>query len=124
MTRGIDHAIPVCAVHELQDGEAVRIPREQAGTADDIAVFNDNGEYFALNDTCTHARASLSEGWVEDGQVECPLHSGAFCLRTGEALGLPAVTDTVAHRVDVQGGTVWLLPDESQLTDGTGHEPA
>ncbi|GAA3436576.1 Rieske 2Fe-2S domain-containing protein [Kutzneria kofuensis] len=124
MTRGIDHAIPVCAVHELQDGEAVRIPREQAGTADDIAVFNDNGEYFALNDTCTHARASLSEGWVEDGQVECPLQQRRVLPAHRRGAGPAAVTDTVAHRVDVQGGTVWLLPDESQLTDGTGHEPA
>jgi 3-phenylpropionate/trans-cinnamate dioxygenase ferredoxin subunit len=105
-----DLGIHVCAVADLQDGDAVRIPRDETGTADDIAVFNDNGEFFAIDDTCTHAQASLSEGWVEDGQVECPLHSGMFCLRTGDAVGLPPVRGVGVHQVLVRDEQVWLLP--------------
>jgi len=107
----INLGIHVCAVTDLQDGDAVRIPRDETGTADDIAVFNDNGEFFAVDDTCTHAQASLSEGWVEDGQVECPLHGGTFCLRTGDVLGPPPVRGVGAHRVLVRDEQVWLLPD-------------
>ncbi|PRX97001.1 bifunctional 3-phenylpropionate/cinnamic acid dioxygenase ferredoxin subunit [Allonocardiopsis opalescens] len=113
VTKQVGRRIRVCAVAELPDGEAVRIPREETGTGDAIAVFNDGGEFFALNDTCTHAQGSLAEGWVEDGEVECPVHSGVFCLRTGEALAMPASRDTVGHPVEVSGGEVWLMPGAS-----------
>ncbi|MFD1148288.1 bifunctional 3-phenylpropionate/cinnamic acid dioxygenase ferredoxin subunit [Saccharothrix hoggarensis] len=100
----------VCRVEDLPDGEAVRVPAEEAGTEDAVAVFNDGGRLFALNDTCTHARASLSDGWVQDGHVECPLHGGAFCLRTGEAVGAPASADATTHGVEVHEGAIYLLP--------------
>jgi 3-phenylpropionate/trans-cinnamate dioxygenase ferredoxin subunit len=100
----------VCRVADLADGGAVRVPREETGADDAIAVFNDGGRWHALNDTCTHAGASLSEGWVEDGQVECPLHQALFRLSDGAALGPPATRDTVAHDVEVDDGAVWLLP--------------
>lgn len=100
----------VCRVDELPDGEAVRVPAEGTGTADAVAVFNDGGHLFAINDTCTHANASLSEGWAQDGHVECPLHGGAFCLRTGEAVGAPASVNTTTHGVEVHEGAIYLLP--------------
>jgi 3-phenylpropionate/trans-cinnamate dioxygenase ferredoxin subunit len=101
--------VPVCRVADVPDGGAVRVSRELTGTDDDIALFNDGGTFYALNDTCTHALASLAEGWAEYGEVECPLHSGRFDLRTGAAIGLPANRDTVAHRVEVVDGAVALL---------------
>jgi 3-phenylpropionate/trans-cinnamate dioxygenase ferredoxin subunit len=73
-------------------------------------VFRDGDGFFALDDTCTHGGASLADGWVAGGEVECPLHGGVFCLRTGAALGGPAVGDTVAHGVEIRDGQVWLLP--------------
>jgi 3-phenylpropionate/trans-cinnamate dioxygenase ferredoxin subunit len=63
-----------------------------------------------LNNTCTHAEASLAEGWVEDGYVECPLHSSKFCLKTGAVQGLPATIDAVVHRVEVSDGEIYLFP--------------
>lgn len=99
----------VCEVADLADGEALRIPQEQTGLSDAVAVFNDSGRFYALNDTCTHAQASLADGWVEDDEVECPLHGGRFCLRTGEALGLPATRATMAHPVEIDDGRVWLV---------------
>jgi 3-phenylpropionate/trans-cinnamate dioxygenase ferredoxin subunit len=93
----------------LTDGGAVRLSAEETGTEDAVAVFNDDGRFYALNDTCTHAAASLSEGWVADGAVECPLHGGTFDLRTGAALSMPPTDDAVTHGVEVADGTVWLL---------------
>jgi 3-phenylpropionate/trans-cinnamate dioxygenase ferredoxin component len=116
----INLGIRVCAVTDLRDGEAVRVPRDETGTTDDIAVFNDNGEFFAIDDTCTHAQASLSEGWVEEGQVECPLHSGIFCLRTGDVVGLPPVRGVGAHRVLVRDEQLWLLPDTEPNSPSSG----
>ncbi|MFJ7750204.1 bifunctional 3-phenylpropionate/cinnamic acid dioxygenase ferredoxin subunit [Arthrobacter sp. NPDC097144] len=107
-------AIRVAAADEIEEGTAVKVDAEAAGTADDIAVFHsDNGNFYALNDTCTHEEASLSEGWIEDNEVECPIHSARFCLRTGEALCLPALVNAKAHRVEVRDGEVYLYPGEA-----------
>jgi 3-phenylpropionate/trans-cinnamate dioxygenase ferredoxin component len=110
-TQQTGQRIPLCRAADVPDGAGTRIDRGTTGTTDDVAVFHDGGRFYALNDTCTHAQASLSEGWVEDGEVECPMHSGRFDLETGEAVGMPAVRDTVAYRVEVRDGTVYLLAD-------------
>ncbi len=102
----------VCGVEEIADGGARLVPRDVVGTGDEIAVFNDEGDFYALDDTCTHALASLADGWVEDGTVECPLHAARFSLRTGAALSLPATKAARCHRVEVRDGAVWLFPGE------------
>ena len=103
----------VCGVDEIESGAARLVPRDVVGTGDDVAVFNDEGAFYALDDTCTHALASLAEGWVEDGEVECPLHAARFSLRTGEALSLPATKAARCHRVEVRDDAVWLFPGEA-----------
>jgi nitrite reductase/ring-hydroxylating ferredoxin subunit len=50
-----------------------------------VAVFRLPEGVFATDDTCTHGAASLAEGFVEDGEVECPFHTGRFDIRTGAA---------------------------------------
>ena len=55
----------------------------------DVAVFNLDGEYFAIEDVCTHDFGTLTGGCVEDGQVMCPRHGARFDIRTGEALTPP-----------------------------------
>ncbi|MFI6577844.1 bifunctional 3-phenylpropionate/cinnamic acid dioxygenase ferredoxin subunit [Nocardiopsis sp. NPDC050513] len=103
-------AIRVGSTADIEDGEALVVPADRTGTGDAIAVFHSDGEFHALDDTCTHAEASLAEGWIEDGQVECPMHSGRFCLRTGEALCMPATENARTHPVEVRDGEIWLLP--------------
>jgi 3-phenylpropionate/trans-cinnamate dioxygenase ferredoxin component len=105
--------IPVGKVSEFLDGAAVRLAPETTGAADAIAVFNDGGRLYAINDTCTHAQGSLVDGWVENGEVECPMHNATFCLGSGAALSLPATRNTVVHRVEIADATVWLLPGDS-----------
>lgn len=70
--------IPVCRLEDLPEGESVRV-----GTTPPVAVFNADGELYAIDDTCTHQDASLSEGWLEGCLIECPLHAASFDLRTG-----------------------------------------
>jgi len=107
--------IRVAAVDDIPQGVGIAIDKTITGTADDIALLrDDDGSVWALNDTCTHAEASLAEGWVEDGYVECPLHSSKFCLKTGKVQGLPATCDAVAHRVEVRDGDVFLFPQAGQ----------
>ena len=107
----MSNGIRVASLADIPEGEGIAIDRAVAGTDDDIALLrDDDGCVWALNDTCTHAEASLAEGWVEDGHVECPLHASRFCLKTGAVEGLPATRDTVAHRVEIRDGEVYLFP--------------
>jgi 3-phenylpropionate/trans-cinnamate dioxygenase ferredoxin subunit len=107
----MNHGIRVAALADIPEGEGIAIDRAVTGTDDDIALLrDDDGCVWALNNTCTHAEASLAEGWVEDGYVECPLHSSKFCLKTGAVHGLPATIDAVVHRVEVSDGEIYLFP--------------
>jgi 3-phenylpropionate/trans-cinnamate dioxygenase ferredoxin subunit len=71
-------------------------------------VFNADGELFAIDDTCTHQDASLSEGWLEDCMIECPLHAACFDLRTGKPTGPPAKRPVRTYPVLVQDGFVYV----------------
>ncbi len=76
-----------------------------------IAVFHtEDGEVYAIDDTCTHQDASLSDGWLEGREVECPLHASKFDLRTGSADSPPAKRPVRTHQVRVEDGMVYLLP--------------
>lgn len=68
-----------------------------------IAVFHVDGRYYAIDDRCPHAEASLAEGDVDGTVVECPLHGAQFDLTTGRALSGPAGGNVAAYRVHVEG---------------------
>ncbi len=72
----------------------------------ELAVFRQGDEIFALHDLCTHGAAKLSDGWVENGCVECPLHQGTFDIRTGEACQAPAAEAVRSFPVRVVAGRV------------------
>lgn len=73
-----------------------------------IAVFRLGEEFFATDDTCSHGAASLSEGDVTDGMVECPFHSGGFDIRTGEAKRLPCTKAIAVYPVVIENGQVYV----------------
>lgn len=106
--------IHVASLGDIPEGEGISIGKEVTGTADNIALLRDyDGSVWALDDTCTHETASLAEGWVEGGFVECPLHASKFCLKSGEVHNLPATRSTCPHRVEVRDGEVYLFPNEA-----------
>ena len=75
-----------------------------------IAIVNVDGEYFAINDTCTHEEASLSEGELYDDIVECPLHGAAFNVRTGEVEAFPAVIPLETYECRVVDNEIQVGP--------------
>lgn len=79
----------------------------------EIAVFNVEGEYFAINDRCSHAEASLSEGEVYDCKVECPLHGAEFDLKTGEVLTPPASKAVVCYQISTDEESIYIELDEN-----------
>ena len=73
-----------------------------------IALFNCEGQFYAIDDMCSHAEASLSEGEVYDCKVECPLHGAEFDLKTGEAKTLPATQPVVSYKTDLDDEYLYL----------------
>ena len=97
--------VRVCSVSELPsvgavqaevDGELVAIVRDSAG------------DIHAIDDTCSHANVSLSEGDVEDGEIECWLHGSRFDLRSGKPTGLPATSPIAVYPVKIDGDDVFV----------------
>ena len=66
------------------------------------------GEFFALDDVCTHDGGPLGEGKLNDHTIACPRHGAKFDVRTGGALTMPATKPTVAHSVKVIGDDVYV----------------
>lgn len=95
--------IYVAELADIPEGESVRVQGSVA-----IAVFNVDGDLYAIDDTCTHQDASLADGWVENCAVECPLHEACFDLRTGMPSGPPAKVAVRTHAVHVVDGVVVL----------------
>jgi len=71
-----------------------------------VALFNVDGTVYAIDDTCSHADASLSEGEFSGEIVVCPRHGARFNVKTGAALSLPAWAPVATHQVKVEDGQI------------------
>ena len=71
-----------------------------------IALFNIDGPFYAIDDTCTHRGGPLSEGMVVGAEVTCPWHGAVFNVTTGSVLGAPAPRDVARYDVRVTGGDI------------------
>ncbi|HEX8970071.1 non-heme iron oxygenase ferredoxin subunit [Oryzihumus sp.] len=97
--------VRVCSVDDLPEVGAVAA--EVNGTV--VAIVRDSaGDIHAIDDTCSHANVSLSEGEVEDCSIECWLHGSRFDLRSGKPTGLPAITPIAVYPVKIDGGDVFV----------------
>ena len=71
-----------------------------------IALFNVDGNYYAIDDTCTHVGGPLSEGDVDGKVVTCPLHGATFDITSGHVLGPPAKSGVTGYRVQIVGSEI------------------
>lgn len=77
-----------------------------------VAICRSRGVLHAIHNVCTHEYAPLSEGWVEDGGIECPYHQARFDLATGEAQCAPASEPVKVYPIRIEDGKVFVeLPD-------------
>lgn len=87
---------------QLQSGKPVKLEKEGKR----ICVTRVGDEVFAIDDTCTHAEASLTEGDVSGFKIECWLHGAEFDLRTGEAITLPATIALATYPVKIEANSI------------------
>ena len=83
-----------------------------------IALFHVGGQWFAIDDVCTHDGGPLADGELRDHKIACPRHGAKFDIRTGAALTMPAVRPTRAHDTKVEAGGVWVRLRDSATADG------
>jgi 3-phenylpropionate/trans-cinnamate dioxygenase ferredoxin subunit len=99
--------VEVCKTADVPEGEARRFVVRRI----EIAVANvGEGRFYAVDDICSHAEASLSEGEVDvdDETIECPRHGSTFDLATGKPRSLPATMPVLTFPVKVEGDTVLI----------------
>ncbi|RYE78814.1 MAG: non-heme iron oxygenase ferredoxin subunit [Oxalobacteraceae bacterium] len=89
----------VAAADDVAEGEVVGV----TAAGQQIALYRDKGEFFATSNVCTHQYALLSDGYFEDGCIECPLHQGSFDVRTGKAQCAPVTEDIKVYPLRVEG---------------------
>lgn len=99
MTAGTENWVTVGKADYLEPGELMYVEVED----EPVVLINLEGEIFALNDICTHEEASLADGSIIGDEIECPLHGGAFFIRTGEPAAMPVVVKTEKYKVRTEG---------------------
>ncbi|GAC1466056.1 MAG: nitrite reductase small subunit NirD [Isosphaeraceae bacterium] len=95
--------VPLCKIDDVPEGRGLTCEHEGLR----IAVFQDSGQLHALLGRCPHANGSLGQGWLEGGEVVCPLHGWRFQLSTGRCT---SVRGESVHRFrcEVRGEEVWV----------------
>ena len=71
-----------------------------------IALFNIDGSFYAIDDTCSHQGGPLSEGDLDGTKIMCPWHGATFDVTTGDTLGPPARTNVTTYKVRVKGSDI------------------
>jgi 3-phenylpropionate/trans-cinnamate dioxygenase ferredoxin subunit len=96
--------IRIASASDLQDDEVLGLTVGGAR----IALYRSQGEFYATDNRCTHAEALMSEGYLEDGCIECPLHQARFDIRTGAALCAPATEPLRTYPVKREGDEIFV----------------
>jgi len=100
--------IPVAKIDEVPD------PGRKVLELDDAfaVLFHVDGQFFCINDVCTHDGGPLGEGHLCGHEIACPRHGAKFDIRSGQAITMPATEATVVHEVKVEGNDVYVKISE------------
>ena len=99
--------IDVCEQSELQPGGRKIVSTPYC----EIAVFNLDGELYAIEDVCTHDGGELASGECLGDTIICPRHGARFCIRDGRALTAPAYENIDTFPVRVESGVIQVDVD-------------
>ena len=99
--------VKVAKVTDVASGEAVAC---EVGDRE-IALCNVDGEFYAVENVCTHDDGELTGGHLEDHAIVCPRHGARFDVRTGEVLRMPASFPIRTYTTKIENGTVYVKVD-------------
>lgn len=92
----------VADVGELPEGEKLLVDID----GEMLLLFRIAGEYFCIDDVCTHDGGTLSDGEYQSHEIKCPRHGARFDVRTGQPLCMPATQPTAKHAVRIEDGRI------------------
>jgi 3-phenylpropionate/trans-cinnamate dioxygenase ferredoxin component len=98
-------AVKICPLEDLKPGKAIRV---KIGDHAIAIVRTPSGEVKALDDKCSHGEISLSEGFVDEGTIECWAHGAKFDLNTGKPLSLPAYEPVATYEVLIENDEIYI----------------
>jgi nitrite reductase (NADH) small subunit/3-phenylpropionate/trans-cinnamate dioxygenase ferredoxin subunit len=102
----------ICKVRDIPIGEARMILVNEVA----VGVFNVSGAFFAIDDACPHAGASLSHGIVDGDVVRCRIHHWRFCIRDGIYLDeMKPSCNVLTYPIRVVGDQVQIELDHTSL---------
>jgi nitrite reductase/ring-hydroxylating ferredoxin subunit len=99
--------VELCKANDVAAGTALRV--EAGGVV--VAVFNIEGQFYVIDDACTHGPGSLSEGYIDGDVVECNFHNGQFDIKTGEVVSPPCMIPVKTYPTKIEDGTVVIEVD-------------
>lgn len=102
MTTITDNWVGLCQSDDLADSGMLSF---EIGSKR-IAIYRVEDGIYATDNICSHAFALLTDGWLEDGLVECPLHGAQFDVKTGEAVRGPADCSVPTFQTRVRDGLI------------------
>ncbi|MCH8029448.1 MAG: non-heme iron oxygenase ferredoxin subunit [Candidatus Dadabacteria bacterium] len=94
--------IEVAKTGDIETGDGIMVEVEDKS----IAIFNLDGEFFAIDNTCTHRGGPLSQGDIDGDVVTCPWHGAEFNVKSGDVVSSPAPKGVSTYRVEVEGDTI------------------
>lgn len=94
----------VASVDDVEPGDVIKVYVDD----EPVALANVGGDFFAVSDTCSHEYVMLSEGWLDDYDIECPQHGSKFDVRTGAVDGPPATQPVDAFETKVENNEVFV----------------
>ncbi len=94
--------VTVAMTDEMAPGERIVVEVDDVW----VVIFNVGGQYYAIEDMCSHEEYMLSEGEIDGYAIECPKHGARFDVRDGKVLAPPAVSPVKAYKVRVVGDEV------------------
>jgi 3-phenylpropionate/trans-cinnamate dioxygenase ferredoxin subunit len=96
--------VRVARVHDVPDPGRTLVEVDERL----VLLIHAGGQFYALDDVCTHDGGPLGEGTLEGHTIACPRHGARFDIRTGKALSMPATQPTAVHEVRVHNGEVYV----------------
>jgi 3-phenylpropionate/trans-cinnamate dioxygenase ferredoxin subunit len=78
-----------------------------------IAICQSGDSFYAVGDTCSHAKVALDGGNIVDEQIECPKHGARFDLKTGKAMCPPAIQPIPTYSVEIREQEIWVAVPEN-----------
>ena len=96
--------IPACKTTEVPLGGKLSLEIEDRF----VVIAHIDGEYYCIDDVCTHDGGTLGDGEIDGHCLVCPRHGAKFDVRNGDAITMPATEATASHEVRIDGDQILI----------------